>query len=38
MVAEILEQLDLHGIMQEELFGSAGLARKLTAPHRHILT
>ena len=28
---EIIDQLDLHGMTQEELFGANGLARKLTA-------
>ena len=28
---EIIDQLDLHGMTQEELFGTNGLARKLTA-------
>ena len=30
-IDQILDQLDLHGMTQEELFGAEGLAKKLTA-------
>ena len=30
-IDQILDQLDLHGMTQEELFGADGLAKKLTA-------
>lgn len=31
VIDKIADQLDLHGMTQEELFGADGLARKLTA-------
>lgn len=31
VIDQILDQLDLHGMTQEELFGAEGLAKKLTA-------
>ena len=31
VIDQILDQLDLHGMTQEELFGADGLAKKLTA-------
>ena len=31
VIDQILDQLDLHGMIQEELFGADGLAKKLTA-------
>ena len=31
VIDQILDQLDLHGMSQEELFGADGLAKKLTA-------
>ncbi len=31
VIDKIADQLDLHGMTQEELFGANGLARKLTA-------
>ena len=31
VIDQILEQLDLHGMSQEELFGKDGLAKQLTA-------
>ena len=31
VIDQILDQLDLHDMTQEELFGAAGLAKKLTS-------
>lgn len=31
VIDQILDQLDLHGMSQEELFGKDGLAKQLTA-------
>ena len=31
VIDQIIDQLDLHGMTQEELFGADGLAKKLTA-------